>query len=53
MVDSRPVGIILLKRMMGRGGVSPASGQPFHADSNELLFVSIGSVDAHRDLGGL
>jgi hypothetical protein len=35
------VGIVLLKRMVGREGVNPVPGIPFHADSNELLFVSI------------
>ena len=33
--------IVLLKRMGGREGLSPHSGTPFHADSNEFLFVSI------------
>jgi hypothetical protein len=36
-----PVGICLLERMEGRGTVNPPPGTPFHADFNELLFVSI------------
>ena len=35
------VGIVLLKRMGVGEGLTPHSGTPFHADSNEFLFVSI------------
>ena len=36
--------IVLLERMVGTEGVSLVPGTPFHADSNELLFVSIVST---------
>jgi hypothetical protein len=50
----RPVGIVLLEITEGRGTVNPPPGTPFHADFNELLFVSIAlnlmevSVDCDR-----
>jgi len=33
--------VLLLERMAGRGRVSLVPRTPFHADFNELLFVSI------------